>query len=291
MRFGVHVSIAGKPRRTLEAALERGCEAIQVFSSNPRGWALPRDSAPDDLELRGLLDDHDLHPVLVHAPYLINIASPEPEVYARSVGSLVGACERARRLDGWVVVHTGRDAGAPRDEALGRAAAVVGAARKLTGVRILLEPTAGGKGAVAATLPQTTELLEAIDDPGVGVCLDTCHVHAAGHDLSDPRKAKAFVDEALGALGPRLVALHVNDSRDPAGSGRDRHWHVGEGTIGPDGFRAVLGHPGLEDRTAICETPGEAAEDRQNLARTRAYAGGTGQRRYASARSEKTRRK
>lgn len=290
MRFGVHVSIAGSPRRTVEAALERGCEAIQVFSSNPRGWALTAAEA-DDLELRELLAEHDLHPVLVHAPYLINVASPDPEVYARSVGSLVGACERARRIGGWVVVHTGRVSGRPRDEALGRAAAAVGAARKLTGVRVLLEPTAGGKGAVAATVPEVSELLERIDDPEVGVCLDTCHVHAAGYDLSDPREAKAFVDEALDALGPRLVALHANDSRDPAGSGRDRHWHLGEGTIGPDGFRAVLGHPGLRDRTVICETPGEAAEDRDNLARARAYAEGTGQRRKASARPSKTRRK
>lgn len=291
MRFGVHVSIAGAPRKTVDLALERGCEAIQVFSSNPRGWALPRDAATSDPDLRDLLVEHDLHPILVHAPYLINIASPDPEVYARSVGSLVGACERARRFDGWVVVHTGREAGRPREEALDRAAAAVGAARKLTGVRILLEPTAGGKGAVAATVPQTTELLEAIDDLGVGVCLDTCHVHAAGYDLSDPGKAQAFVDEALDAFGPRLVALHANDSRDPAGSGRDRHWHIGEGTIGPDGFRAVLGHRGLEDRTVILETPGETAEDRENLARARAYAERGGQRRKASARSSKTRRK
>lgn len=286
------MSIAKGARRTVGFALERGCEALQVFSSNPRGWALPKAPGEGDLELRGLLEEHDLHPLLVHAPYLVNIASPDPDVYTRSVGSLVAACERARRLGGDVVVHTGRDASSRREAVLERAAAAVLAALKLVGaVRILLEPTAGGRGTVAATVPETAELLEAIGDERAGVCLDTCHVHAAGYDLADPGIARGFVDEAVAAFGDRLVALHANDSRDPSGSHRDRHWHLGEGTIGPDGFRATLGHPALAGVAVILETPGKAAEDRENLARARAFAGRSPQRLKASARSSKTRRK
>lgn len=275
MRFGVQVSIARGPQKALEYAVERGCEAVQIFSSNPRGWALSRSSPGADEAMRASFEEHGISPILLHAPYLVNIAAADPDVYARSVSSLVHAADRGRRLDGFVIVHAGRNQRTSRIEGLRRAAAAVLTARKLVpGARILVEPTAGGRGSVASTVDELAELLDVIDDPEVGVCLDTCHAHAAGHALATRAGAKSWLRQLTARIGlERLGAIHVNDSRDPAGSGRDRHWHLGEGTIGAEGFAAILSDRRLASVPGILETPGKLVDDKRNLAKARAFAG------------------
>lgn len=275
MRIGAHISIARGPERCVRLALERGCESIQIFSSNPRGWALGRSAASSDEVLARLLDEHGLRPVLLHAPYLVNIAARDPDVYARSAASLVHAAERARRLDGMVVVHAGRDRAGPRTEAVRRAAAALLTTLKLVPqATVLVEPTAGGRGSVASTPDELAELLACVDDGRVGVCLDTCHVHAAGDDLSSERGVKRWLGRIEREVGiERVRALHLNDARDPAGSCRDRHWHLGRGTIGETGFRTLLRDRRLVHLPAILETPGTAEDDRRNLDAARAYAG------------------
>lgn len=276
MRFGVHVTTSKGPRGTIDAAVERGCETVQIFSSNPRGWALSRVGPFDDRELADGLRAKDIGPVLLHTPYLVNLAAPDPDVYAKSVASLVHAADRARRLDGFVIVHAGRDSRGDRDDAVDRAAAAVLTALKLCpGAHVLVELTAGGRGAVAARLPEAAELLEAVGDQRAGLCLDTCHAFAAGYDLSTPTGARAFVDEAdaLGLL-PSVRAIHLNDSRDPCGSNRDRHAVPGQGTIGEAGFRALLRDERLREIPCVLELPGDAAAHRAMLDRMRAWAGG-----------------
>ena len=277
MRFGVQVSIARGPAKAVEFAVERGCEAVQLFSSNPRGWALPRRAASDDVEIRRRFADAGIHPIVLHTPYLINIAARDPTIYARSVASLVHAADRGRRLDAFVVVHAGRSQTGARDEILSRAAAALLTAVKLVpGAQILVEPTAGGRGSVGSTVSELAELLDAVSDDRVGVCLDTCHAHACGHDLSTHAKAKRWLREVDAHIGfDRVRVVHVNDSRDPPGACRDRHFGLGDGTIGSEGLRAVLSDRRVRALTGILETPGKAADDRRNLARARSYASAT----------------
>lgn len=263
------------PLKAVEFALERGCEVAQIFSSNPRSWAPSKMSPAEDAELLEALAAKDIGPLLLHTPYLINIATDDDALFARSVANLAAAAERACRLRGAVIVHAGKATGRSREEALDRAAAAVLTALELhPEARILVELTAGGRGAVAARLPEGAELLEAIGDERVGVCLDTCHAHASGYDLTSPSGARAWVDEACDRIGAsRIGAIHANDSRDPRGSHRDRHWHLGQGEIGEAGFTTILGDARLAATVVVCETPGGPVEDRDNIARARRYAG------------------
>jgi deoxyribonuclease-4 len=272
VRFGLHVFVAKGVRHAVRSAVERGCEAVQIFSSNPRGWALS--PARDDDLLRRELSAAGIAPLFLHAPYLVNIAAHDPEVYSRSIACLVHAADRARRLGGSVIVHAGRDRFRPREQTLENAAAAVLTVLKLVPtVRLLLEPTSGGRGSVASTLDETVELLAVIDDDRVGICFDTCHVHVAGHDLSTRRGAQSWIRSVDTRIGiDRIGALHVNDARDPAGSHRDRHWHIGEGTIGDDGFGAILSDRRLRAVPRILETPGCDADDIRNLERARTLA-------------------
>ncbi len=149
-----------------------------------------------------------------------------------------------------------------RAAAIGAAGVVVHAGYEMGGGR------ASGKGSMAARFEEAAEQLAACDDhPRLAVCLDTCHAHAAGYDLTTPAAATAVLDELVRTVGDRVPLLHVNDTRDPLGARRDRHWPVGEGEIGDAGFAAVLAHPGLAGAAAVIETPGELPEHARDVAR------------------------
>lgn len=272
MRLGAHVFVARGTAHAVRSAVERGCEVVQIFSSSPRAWAIAEPGPGHDERLRDAFAEHGIAPILLHAPYLVNIAANDPDIYARSVACLVHAAQRGRRIGGPVVVHAGRDRNGPRDASLRRAAAAVLTTLKLVpGARVLIEPTSGGRGSVASTVEETAELLAVIDDERVAVCFDTCHMHVAGHDLSTRRSARRWLDLVASRIGlERIGALHVNDARDPAGSGRDRHWHIGDGTIGDEGFAAILSDRRLRHVPAVLETPGDADDDRRNLSHARA---------------------
>ena len=270
--MGVHIFVARGTAHAVRSAVERGCEVVQIFSSSPRAWALAEPGPGHDERVRDAFAAEGISPILLHAPYLVNIAASDPDVYARSVACLVHAAQRARRIGGPVVVHAGRDRFGPREVSLRRAAGAILTTLKLVpAARVLIEPTSGGRGSIASSVDETAELLAEIDDERVGVCLDTCHAHVAGHDLSTARGAKRWVNLVVAKIGvERIGALHVNDARDPAGSFRDRHCHIGEGTIGNEGFAAILADRRLRYVPAILETPGDADDDRRNLARARA---------------------
>ena len=270
VRVGVNASVAGGVDRAVANAVAAGSETLQLFVSNARGWAeLAADPAADE-RFGKQLAAAGLGPVWVHAPYLVNFASTSDDTRRRSAAITAWTLDRAAALGAsGVVVHAGSHLGAGRRAGLERTrAAVLPLLAEPDGPALLLELTAGAPNHMAARFEAMAELLAALDDhPRVGVCFDTCHAHAAGYDLSTAAGATDAVDGLLAAVGDRVPLVHANDSRDPAGSGRDRHWAVGDGTIGDAGFAAVLAHPGLAAAAFVSETSGDPAAQAADVAR------------------------
>jgi deoxyribonuclease-4 len=274
MRFGAHVPTRGRLSKAIDYALTVGAEAIQVFISNPRAWAPP--PARDD-QLEEFTDRRraaGIDPVFVHSSYLINIASPNPKVQAQSV--VLASQERVAAgsigADG-LVVHAGSGGLGDRRAGMERAAAAVKVILEAPGPPILLELTAGGGGSVASTIPHAAMLLEAIDDDRVGLVLDTCHLLSAGYPLDEPGiRPIPFEELREAGLASRLKLIHGNDSRDARGSKRDRHAHIGAGTIGEAGFAAILADQTVRELPILIETPDDEPEDLNNLATLRRLA-------------------
>jgi deoxyribonuclease-4 len=259
---GSHVPFTGGlAESSLRYASAVGAEAIQVFAANPRGWALPPSDPAEDERLGAEAASRGW-PVFVHAPYLVNLASPDAGTRDRSAASVSYCLERGARLGArGVVVHAGSSVGAPRDVALRQVRSLVLPMLDAVpdgGPGLLVEPMAG-QGTMLCSLPEDLGIyLEALDwHPRAGICLDTCHVFAAGHDLTAPDGVAGLLSALAdaGAAG-RLALIHANDSLDGCGSHHDRHETVGAGKIGTGPFRDLLRHPATAGVAFIAETPG-----------------------------------
>jgi deoxyribonuclease IV len=269
VRFGAHVPTGGRPAGAIDSALDRGCDAFQIFASNPRAWAAPNLADEAAEEFRRRRAGTGLGPAFAHSSYLVNIASPDPAFRGRSIDLARAELEVVEALgaDG-LVVHAGAGGPGERSEAVARAADSV---RRILGEGegppVLLELTAGGAGTVASTIPEAAELFGALDGhPRAALCLDTCHMFAAGYRLD----AAEGVDEAMEelhqqGLSSRLRLVHANDARDPRGSRRDRHEHPGQGFIGEAGFRAILARNELREAAVLIETRGKAEDHRRDV--------------------------
>jgi deoxyribonuclease IV len=295
VRIGAHVSVAGGLERAVGNARAAGCESLQVFVSNARGWAPPPVDPAADERFRGDLEAAGLGPLFVHAPYLVNFASASPVTRERSREVVAATLAKAAAIAAaGVVVHagaalaSGRSAGlASTREALlpladaitapDASAATAGPGAQAAGPDLVLELTAGTRGSLASRFDAMAELLAACDHhPRLKVCMDTCHAQAAGYDLGDPAGATKALDELFATLGDRVVLVHANDSRDPVGAGRDRHCPIGTGTIGDQGFAAVLAHPGLATLPVITETTGDPDQMAADLTRLKRLRAGRG---------------
>ncbi|HYH33833.1 MAG TPA: deoxyribonuclease IV, partial [Nocardioides sp.] len=244
-----------------------GCEAIQVFVGNPRGWAHAAGDPAEDAAFRAGALERGLR-VFLHAPYLVNLGSPTADTYERSVGIVAHNLARAARMGAeGVVVHTGSyvdPAGSPDllAAALGRVREgllpVLDALSDDSAPWLLLEPTAGQGRSLCAGVEDLAAYLDALDHhPKAGICLDTCHVFAAGAPLDEPGGTTATLDRVveIGGRG-RLRLVHANDSVDVRGSFRDRHAPIGQGHIGTGAFAELLAHPATSGVPLILETPG-----------------------------------
>lgn len=276
MKLGGHVSIAGGLDRAIERAQDITAECIQIFVSAPQRW-LPANHS-DDAVARFLAgrEATGIGPVLLHGPYLINLASADETLRKRSSEAIVSQLFWAQRLGAMgVVFHVGSSGGDDRALAIDRA--VDGLRDILTRgpaeVPVLLETTAGGRNSIGGRFEDLAELIARLDhDPRLQVCLDTCHVFAAGYPCVQPVELEATLDEFDRVIGlQRLTALHLNDSQGPLGSHRDRHANVGEGMIGLEGFRTIINHPSLATLPGFLEVPGFDGEgpDAENLRRLR----------------------
>jgi deoxyribonuclease-4 len=277
MKVGFHVSIAGGISNAVDNATKIGCTAFQIFSRNPRGWtAKPLD--PKDVEsFKNKLADSRIQQdsVIVHMPYLPNL-SGSGESYEKSVETLAGEITRCSTLGiSNLVIHLGSHMGRGRDAGISQIVEGIKRARHQARnselshpVRILLENSAGQKNWVGSTFAELRLILDSLlDSERYGVCLDTCHLFASGHDL----RTKHSVDETLADFDSlvgfdRLAFIHLNDSVGGLNSGLDRHDHIGLGSIGKTGLAAFLNHNAVRKLPKIMETPMDARRgDEENM--------------------------
>ncbi len=269
MRIGIHVRVSGGYAKAIEHARSVGCTAIQIFSSNPRSY---RTSPPDVPALQAFAQmrrEAGIDPCVIHTPYLINLASEDPKVVNGSLGLLKADLASAAAGEmRYVNTHLGSYGKRDRNEGF---AAIVQALEQVLetiepGVDLVLENSAGAGNLAGGTIEELGRFMRAVDHPQLGVCLDTAHAWAAGYEINTRDGVHRFVDEAEREIGlDRLHMFHFNDTEIPLGASKDRHWHIGEGLIGFEGFRALLAHPELREKTAILETPGEDADDQRNM--------------------------
>lgn len=253
-------------KRSIQYAETIKAEAIQVFASNPRGWAMPESNPEADAAFRSKARELDIE-TYVHAPFLINLGSPTEATYKNSVASTAYSLKRGREIGALgVVIHTGSavdEAHVPKAWKQIRSG-VMPILEKLDedDPWLLLEPTAGQGQSLVKKLEDLNNYFEALEwHPKVGVCLDTCHVFAAGHDIKSKGGMEATLDLLVEiADKERIQLIHANDSMDVLGSLKDRHANLGEGEIGTKPFEELLAHPAVVNAPLILETPGEEPE-------------------------------
>jgi len=260
MLVGAHVSTAGGLVQAHERAVERGCEAMQVFNQSPRQWRPTRWKPDDVAEFLSLRKSSPVKSVTIHAVYLINPATKDREMRKKSADSLIHALRMGDEIkaDG-VVLHPGSTVGEPLEEALPRVGEMLkNALGESERVPLLLENTAGAGNTIGRSFEELRELIDlAGGHKRIGVCLDSCHMYASGFDISTAEKLAGVLDEFKKVVGiRRLKCLHVNDSQVPLGSNRDRHAIPGEGEIGKRGCAAFLSEPRFEKLPALFEGPG-----------------------------------
>lgn len=290
MLIGAHVPTFGDYRKVATYAAETGCECVQIFSNSPRTWAVPpvNDKTSQQLEVARGRNEAPLPPMLVHAGYLINLASDDPEQREKSRDSLAGELVRAHAIGADALnVHTGSSKDLPRELVAARIAQLVVQAREVAGaeacaaVPIVFEDTAGAGTTYGTTMAELGAILGELDGYGVpraqaGICIDTCHAWAAGYDVADAGGWQQMLDEVARTCGlDRLRWIHANDCKFGRGSNKDRHEWIGQGCIGAEGFKVMVRHPDLAAVNVVVEMPGEMPEkDAVNVALLKAWRDG-----------------
>jgi len=276
--LGSHVSIAGGMDRAPLRGKQVGCDTIQVFTKSNRQWRAKRLSEREVEAFKATLDATGIGPVVAHDCYLVNLAAPRASLWKKSVAAFRDEMDRAERLGiPSLVTHPGSHAGAGEAEGVRRVAEalnVLHAAFPLHRTQILLETTAGQGRNLGYRFEQLAAILDQVERADrVGICLDTCHVFAAGYDIRTRNGYRKTMRDLAACLGlHRVKAIHLNDSVQGLGSRVDRHAHIGDGRLGLDPFRWLLNDPAFRGVPMILETPkGEdfVKADRRNLARLR----------------------
>ncbi|MDW8274886.1 MAG: deoxyribonuclease IV [Candidatus Nitrosocaldus sp.] len=266
VRIGVHVSISGSIDRAVDNALSIGCSAFQIFTRNPRGWAAKPLQEQDAKRFRTKLDSSGIgrDAVFAHMPYLPNLASPKQEIYSRSLAVLVEEIRRCSMLGiGMLVIHLGSHMGSSKEQGMQSIVnACNEALKERDDVTILLENMAGQRNSIGASIDELGRLFRMLDGRRVGVCIDTCHLFAAGYELRSRDSLDKLVYELDRHIGLKNIRLlHLNDSKHALGSSADRHEHIGLGYIGEEGFRNILAMEEFRSIPWILETPVDSRRD------------------------------
>jgi deoxyribonuclease-4 len=272
-KVGFHVSIAGGISNSVDNAKKIGCTAFQIFSRNPRGWAA-KQLAPDDVHLfksKLSASGIDKSSTIVHMPYLPNLSGPDGEFYKKSVDTLTGEMQRCSALGiPYLVIHLGSHMGTGQASGLSQLVKAIETAQAKSndGPVVLLENMAGQKNSIGSNFEELRMILDRLDDPKqFGVCIDTCHLFASGYDIRKKTDVDKTLEKFDNVVGLReLKFIHLNDSKFPLSSNRDRHEHIGLGFIGTEGLAAFLNHRAVKGLPVIMETPiDEKRGDEQNM--------------------------
>jgi len=258
--LGGHVSTAGGIHTAIDRIEAIGGDSVQIFTQSPRAWRPTAHPEENLARFRERRAEAGIGAVLAHAVYLINLASPEDELYEKSVATLVETMRVACAIEAdGVVIHVGSHLGAGFDAGLERAAPGIERALEHCSdtTWLLLENSAGTGGTIGRSVDELAALYDRLGaHPRLGICLDSCHLWVSGVDVTDQAVLDALLDDVDARIGlDRLRALHVNDARDGLGANRDRHANVGEGVLG-DELGVFLGNPRLQDLPAVLEVPG-----------------------------------
>ncbi|CAB5240129.1 unannotated protein [freshwater metagenome] len=272
-RIGAHTPTSGgMAKRAIGYAQTIGAEAIQVFTSNPRGWAMPDANPEADALFREKASELDIE-TYVHAPFLINLGSPTDATYRNSLASTAYSLQRGKDIGALgVVIHTGSAVDVNHVEnawtQIHEGMMPILSALADDSPMLLLEPTAGQGQSLVKKLDDLAYYLKALEyHPKVGICLDTCHVFAAGHDIKKKGGMKETIDLLVEIAGiERFQLVHANDSMDVCGALKDRHQNIGDGEIGIDPFKELLAHPAVANAPLILETPGMEPEHGKEVA-------------------------
>jgi deoxyribonuclease IV len=276
-RIGFHAPIKGGLHESLIIAKETGCEAVQIFSRNPRGW-MAKPLTPDSVDLfKKTRKLTKLSPVLIHTNYLINLAAADEALLLKSIASFREEVERAIVLGvDYLVLHPGSARGSCEADAIEICALSLQVAckgLKLGGLRILLENTAGQGECIGHRFEHLRAIMRRCPKLPLGVCIDTAHSFTAGYDIREVEGLEATIEVIRRTVGLKNVhAVHFNDSRAPYNSRVDRHWHIGEGHIGREALRRFAQHPRLAHAAFILETPyDDPRADLKNLQTLRSF--------------------
>jgi deoxyribonuclease-4 len=280
MRIGAHVSTSGAIPRAIDRAVQIGAECVQVFVGAPHRWAHLPYTDEDIEEFKRRATAHMIGPNVVHALYLVNLASPDSLLQSRSIESLIDQMRWTEALGALgLIVHIGSRVGrGSPEEALDRAVEGIGAVlQHARSAKFLIENTAGMGTSIGSSFAEIGEIIRRLDgDERLAVCLDTAHAFESGHDFSTPDGLEAVLDEFDRELGlDRLAAIHVNDSKTPLGSNVDRHENIGQGYLGEATLELFMRHPAVQHLPFFLEVPGfgRKGPDRENIDLVRRLAG------------------
>jgi len=260
MLIGAHVSPAGGPANAVARGVERGCDAIQIFNQNPRGWKPTVYTDEQVAEFREAMASSRVDALLIHAVYLLNAATTDKEMRDKTRASLIASLRAGDALGAHaVVLHPGSALGGKVGPAIKRAGKVIAQAlAESDSCALHLENTAGTGGTLGRSFHELADLIDAAGGSSrLGLCLDSCHLFAAGFDIRTEEGLASVLDECVEIVGAgRVGSLHLNDSQTPLGSNRDRHADVGEGELGRRGCSVFLSEPRFAELPCVLETPG-----------------------------------
>ncbi len=260
MRLGKHVSIAGGLHKAVTRAVNIGCNAMQIFVKNPRGWKGKELTEKNCEKFQRARAEAGLDPVVVHSTYLINIASPKEDLWHKSVEGLKNDYLRSVRIGAdYLVFHPGSHTGSGVEAGIKKIARgidkVLGDIEGKT--KLLLENVDGSGTKIGAKFSELKQIISLTENKDrLGICVDTCHSFAFGYDVSDKTGLNSLAEEIDGQVGlDKLEVIHINDSVYELNSKKDEHAHIGEGKIGRDGFSEIINHPEFRNKPFILETP------------------------------------
>ena len=261
LRIGAHVSISGGVNKAVQRQKEETGNCGQIFAGSPRTWSVSEYEDEDGEKFQEARDEEDQNPYVIHSTYLVNLATPKEDLFEKSLDCLQSELDAASKLGvEFVVFHPGAHTGSGRENGIERIAEGIDELDIPETVTLLLENTAGKGTTLGKSMGELREMIDKAETESdkIGVCIDTCHAHAAGYDLVSKEGFQDFIQEIKEDIGlDKIKVLHLNDSKDERGSEKDNHEDIGYGNIGEEGFRNLINSEKLEDLPMILETPSD----------------------------------